>query len=332
MERPRSDRMRVGIVGAGVVASKHARAYSQNGHCRVVAVADIDARKGQALAAECAAKFFHNYWELLDVARVDAISVCVPHDLHYHVGLAAAKASVHLLMEKPITISLTEADHLLAECIRNRVKIMVGFVHRFREEQLVAKRLVHGGVIGEPMHALDNICTLGGHHPPAWVWQRDRAGGGVLMYGGIHSVDRLLWLIARDVREVYAKRLRYCNEGDVEDGLSAVLTFDGGAIGCLFENSPSFGKPGGWLTEIYGTTGAIRIKTGEWLEVTSAKGREIMEFDPHDHFQREIDEFVAAIREERDPWITGEDGRRALAVAQAIYRSAEGGHAVSVSS
>ena len=328
-----SDRLRIAIIGAGVVAANHARAFASNPDAQLVAVADVDARKGEAMAAQYGAEFFRDYHDLFRRARLDAVSVCVPHDLHRDVGFAAAQTGLHILMEKPITIALDDADQMLEACARARVLMMVGFVHRFREEQLTAKRFIDDRAIGKPMHILDSICTRGGQHPPAWVWRRSKAGGGVLMYGGIHSIDRLRWLMGSEVREVYAQKLLYSNSGevDVEDGLSAVLIFKSGGLGNLFENSPAYGNPGGWLTEVYGDSGAIRVKNGGWLEITRPGSQETLSFDPYDHFQREIDEFVAAIKDRRQPWITGEDGRQALAVAQAIYRSAESGRPVTVS-
>jgi len=320
--------LRIGIIGAGVVAAKHANAYRQNPHCQIVAVSEVLPDKGQAFAQSYGAEFYEDYHELLTRAAVDAVSICLPHHLHHQAALAAAKARAHILLEKPISITLQEADEIIEICARCGVKLMIGFVHRFHGEILEAKRLIHDGHIGQPATALDSICTLGGQHPPAWIWRREFAGGGVLMYGGIHSVDRLRWLIGSEVIEVYARKLTYCNEADVEDGLTAVLQFKSGAIASLFENSPSYGKPGGWITEIYGNLGAIRIKTGECLEYTSTGLQYTQTFQTYDHFQREIDEFVSAIRENREPWIRGEDGREALAIAQAIYESAETGRPV----
>ena len=100
--------------------------------------------------------------------------------------------------------------------------MMIGFVHRFRNEVLEAKRLIEEGVLGTPATALDKFCSLGGPHPPAWVWEQERAGGGVLMYGGIHAVDRILWLLDTTAEAVYARSHAYTAwAGDVEDGLVA---------------------------------------------------------------------------------------------------------------
>jgi len=319
---------RIGIIGAGAVAAKHANAYRQNPHCQIVAVSENVPDKGRAFAQTYGAEFFEDYHQLLARARLDAVSICLPHQLHHEAGMAAARAGAHILMEKPITITVAEADELITACARSNLKLMTGFVHRFRSEMLAAESLIRAGRIGKPSNIIDNICSLGGKHTPGWVWHHAMSGGGVLMYGGVHGVDRLRWLMGSEVTEVYARKTTYSNDTDCEDGLVAALQFASGAIGSLFENSPSYGKPGGWHTEIYGERGAIRLKTAEWLEFTAKDEQFTQTFQNYDHFQREIDEFVSAVRDNRQPWITGEDGRQALAIVQAIYLSAETGQVV----
>ena len=235
-------------------------------------------------------------------------------------------------MEKPIANTLEDADAIVAGGGEADVVLMLGFVNRFRSEALEAKRLVDEGAIGTPATALDRFSSLGGRHPPPWVWSSRRAGRGVLMYGGIHAVDRLRWLLRQEVVSVTARAHRTYGFGDVEDGLVALLDFSGDATGALFENSPPFGRPGGWGTEVFGSEGAIRIQTGEWLELTTNAGT--VRFDAADElqFEREIAEFVAAVTERRPASVPGDAGRASLAVALAAYRSAETGATVEIGS
>lgn len=312
--------LRVGLIGAGQVAERHAAAFGACPEASVTAVADPDRGRGERLAAGCDARWFASADELLS-SGVDAVVVCVPHDLHSSVAVAAAEHGAHILLEKPIANTLDEADAILAAVERAGVRLMVGFVHRFRTEVLEARRLLREGAIGEPAIALDRFCSLGGPHPPSWVWSRARAGGGVLMYGGIHAIDRLLWLLGDEVVSAAAQLHHSYGYGDVEDGLVAMLRFSRGASATLVESSPPYGRPGGWATDVFGTEGAVRIQTGEWVEVISAAGTETVMSGDDRHFERQAAEFVAAVREERDPSVTGHDGRAALAVALEIYRS-----------
>jgi len=322
--------LRVGIIGAGQVAARHAEAYAANPTATLVAVVDADVQRAKSLAARYDARTHESYEELFAAGAVDAVSVCVPHDLHLPVTLAAARHGVHLLMEKPIANTLAEADEMIAAVERAGLTMMIGFVHRFRTEVLEAKRIVDEGVLGPIATAVDKFCSLGGPHPPPWVWRKAQAGGGVLMYGGIHAIDRLLWLIGEPVVSVFARSHNYTGYGDVEDGLVAMLEFANGATGVLFENSPPYGRPGGWSTELFGPNGAVRIRTGEYVELTATRQRFTLRAQDEQHFEREIDEFVAAVSEGRKPSVPAAAGRAALEIAVAVYESAAAGSPVIV--
>ena len=142
------------------------------------------------------------------------------------------------------------------------------------------------------------------------------------MYGGIHAVDRLLWLLETEVIAVHARCHNYAGYGDVEDGLVAMLELANGATAVLFENSPPYGRPGGWSTELFGPDGALRVQTGEYVELTSSRGSFTLRSQDELHFEREIAEFIAAVEEEREPSVSAAAGRAALEVALAVYRSA----------
>lgn len=324
--------LRVAIIGAGQVAERHAESYAANPDAQVVAVVDPLLERAEVLAARLGATAHVSYEDVLASGSVDAVSVCVPHNLHLDVARAASRAGVHILMEKPIANTLEEADEMIALVDDAGVKMMIGFVHRFRTEVLEAKRLIEDQVLGSPAMAIDKFCSLGGAHPPAWVWQKAQAGGGVLMYGGIHAIDRLLWLIDSGVTSVYARSHNYAGYGDVEDGLVAILEFESGVTAALFENSPPYGRPGGWSTELFGAEGALRIQTGEWVELTSMGRRFTHHSQDELHFQREINEFVAAVLADREPSVPASAGRAALEIALAVYRSAELGRPVSLMS
>jgi predicted dehydrogenase len=314
--------VRVGIVGAGQVAARHAAAYDAHPEATVTAVAEPLRERGEALAAAHGARWFASLGDLLSGASVDALSICVPHHLHREAVEQACDARVHVLLEKPIANTLEDADAILARVRAAGMVLMVGFVHRFRTEALYAKDVIESGRIGEPFALLDRFCSLGGPHPPSWVWDRAAAGGGVLMYGGIHAVDRLRWLLDREVVAVTARAVNAYGFGDVEDGLTAVLDLTGGATATLFEQSPPFGRPGGWSTEVFGTRGAVRIQTGAWVEVTTGDGTQRVDAEDDLHFHREIAEFVSAVADRREPSVPGEAGRAALAVVLAVYEAA----------
>jgi predicted dehydrogenase len=323
--------LRVAIIGAGQVGDRHAEAYAVAPGVSLAAVADLDGGRAKSLAAKYSARPYSDHTAMLREGELDAVSICLPHSLHRQVALECADAGVHILMEKPISNTLEEARDIMDACRRHDVNLMLGFVHRFRSEALAADRIVRSGALGPIATAQDAFCSLGGSHPPSWVWSKEHAGGGVLMYGGIHAVDRLLWLVDSDVTEVMAHTTNYSRMGDVEDGLTALLRFSNGVIATLFENSPPYRALAGWSTDLYGPEGCLRIKTGEYVEFASNDQSYVQQTRDNYNFHREIAEFVTSIEEKREPWITGMDGWRALAVALAIYQSASDGAPVGVS-
>ncbi len=316
--------VRLGIIGAGQVGLKHAEALKKVTEARLVAVADIDEYRGKSLADEFGTAYYVDYHEMLN-ADLDAVINCLPHSLHHESALAAASQGLHILLEKPMCLTVSEADDIITACREHRVKLMMGFVHRFRDEMLEAKQLIDEGNLGRIALVADNFCMQGGKHVPRWVWDRGVAGGGVLMYGGIHSLDRLRWFVGSEVSEVYAKTRTYSQDVDVEDGLVACLEFENGVIGTLFENSPGYLIPNKWDTEVYGSGGMVRIKVGDRLEFSNDESNFVRVYRRENRFERQVKEFIAAIVEDREPWITGLDGKQSLAIALAIYQSAEQG-------
>lgn len=314
----------VAIVGAGQVGQQHTRAFAQLGSdVGIIGIADIDEQRAAELAATCGARAFADYRALLELTP-DIAVICLPHHLHREAGLTAAAAGSHILMEKPLAHTLEDAHAIVDGCRQHGVLLSVGFVHRYRTEFQQAHQLIASGQIGTPTLACDNFCSQGGGHVPGWVWKKQQAGGGVLMYGGIHSIDRLRWLLDSEVKEVFARAVTYSQDVDVEDGLLATLIFANGCLATLIENSPGYlVTPRIWDTEVYGSQARLRIRTREYLEFSSDIQAYRLHVTRDDNFGAQAREFVAAVREQREPWITGEDGLRALEVARAIYRSAE---------
>jgi predicted dehydrogenase len=235
-------------------------------------------------------------------------------------------------MEKPMGHTLEDGHAIVEGCHRHGVLLSVSFVHRYRTEFQWAHRLIAEGQIGTAAMVVDKFCTRGGSHVPDWVWAKDQAGGGVLMYTGIHSIDRLRWLVGSEVEEVFARTRTYSQEVAVEDGLLATLSFANGCLATLIENCPNYvvtSRP--WETEIYGSQGWIRARHGDSVEFSSNDRAFRLEVAHDDWWGAQAREFVAAVREGRKPWISGEDGLRALEIAMAIYRSAESGRVVSLS-
>lgn len=316
--------LNIGIIGAGQAGQRHAQAFAHLGEgVRVAGVADADEARAQALATACGAQAFANYRHLLE-QRPDAVVIALPHYLHREVALAAVEAGAHILMEKPLAHTLEDARAVVEACRQGGVRLAVGFVHRYRVEFQEAHRLIARGEIGTVTAAVDVFGLPGGRHVPRWVWEKRLSGGGILLYSGIHSVDWQRWLAGSEVVEVYCRVGAHAPGTDVEDSLVGTLAFANGALGALVGNQPAYAvAPRTRLTEIYGTDGCLRLRVGEHLECCREGRSYRVDVAQDDPFVAQAREFVSALREDRPPWISGEDGLRAQEICEAMYRSAQ---------
>jgi predicted dehydrogenase len=334
-------KLRVAVIGAGFIGRDHLAAYRQQPDVEVVGIADANAETASAAAAEAGTRPYTDHRVMLAAEHPNAVSICVPTALHLPVTEDAAAAAAHVLLEKPMAPSVEDCDAIAAACARAGVTLMVGFTHRFHRELLEAKRLIGEGAIGPPSLAQD-FFSFGETNPwPGWYYDRALSGGGELMHDAVHLVDRLAWLIGSPIVEVFGRTTSYARGIDgVEDGGVAVLRFENGAVASLFVNqstyplrsdAPSVPMPGRSELEIHGPLGSIRYRTWHELIVDLAGTQSrTVSGEARDEMQREIAEFVAAIRERRAPSVGAREGRQGIAVIQAIYRSAAAGHPVPV--
>jgi len=316
--------VRLGVLGAGIIAKSFMEAAPNVADLEVATVCDIDENRARSLAEPQNIAWETDYHAVLADDSIQAVYIALPHHLHEEVAIAAAEAGVHILLEKPMANSLQEADRMLSAQKRAGIKLMIGFTHRFHSELETAKRLIAAGELGQLTLAVD-VMTTGGVIP-GWFWQKSEAGGGVLHVNGAHSFDRLRWLMGSEIVEVFAYTDTYDSRKTVEDSAVVALRFANGAMGATVHN---------WVTDspvpfkcdldIHGTEGALRIDTWNALEFSNADHTWVQRRERDDMFQKEIGEFVSAILEDREPRVTGEDGRRSLACVQAAYESARTG-------
>ena len=319
----------IGIIGAGGIGQVHAEAYGRQADCRIVAVADVDSARGRRLADAVNATYCPDVGALLARSDVAAVSICLPHALHAEVTTAAANAGKHVLCEKPIATSLVDADRMIESCRQAGVVLMIGHTHRFYPEHVRARQLLREGAIGQLLFVNDVIWAgRDGDESLQWRGRVALNGGGIFMDNGIHAADRLRWWIDGDVDTVYARvgRGRGLIEGE-EQG-TALLAFANGITATLQQAIGTPRAAGCCYVEFVGTEGVLRVDTWKGLRI-STRGKPwedvVVPKEWLGGFDAEIAEFLAAVRDRRPPAVTGADGRAALEIIQAIYRSAEHG-------
>ena len=320
--------LNLAILGAGQAGSRHIDGFEAVEDVRITAVADADADLARREANRCGATPFEDWRDALDGSPTpDAVVVALPHHLHAETACRAAACGLHVLMEKPMGSTLAEGRRIEEACRTAGVVLMICFVHRFRDEAIQAKAWIEAGHIGVPVNCLETIASPRGSHLGSWINSPDLSGGGVLLYTGVHAMDRLLWLVDSPLREVHASTRTLTAASRVEEAVAALLTFDNDAMATFSVSGPSYpaGKTG-WWSEIYGTEGVIRIRARQSVEIKGngldqriEVGDTAAREGEHYNFKRQAEAFVQAIRNGQVSPIPGRAGLAVLEACQRIY-------------
>jgi UDP-N-acetyl-2-amino-2-deoxyglucuronate dehydrogenase len=339
--------LHVGLIGAGNISDTHARAAAAIPGVAIVGVYAPTREHAQRLAAAHGGIAHDTLDGLLNHQPLDLVVVGSPSGLHAEHGIAAARRGIHVLVEKPIDVTAARADALVAEAERAGVRLGVIFQDRLKPEVQRAQALAAGGTLGRPILATGRVKW---YRPPEYYrgsrWRGTHAldGGGALMNQGVHTVDLLLWLFG-PVRRVSARASTLLHDIEVEDTAVAVLEFESGALGTLEAATSAY--PGySRRIELTGSEGtlviegdrlaAVDLKKGAvplFPEAASEKGvrppsaSSPVVADASAH-QRVIEDFIRAIETGGTPCCDGREGRRSVALIEAIYRSSRTGQPV----
>ncbi len=329
----------VGLIGGGNISETHARAANATPGVKVVAVYGTNAAKVRRLADACGARPYSDLEGFLQHSPLNMVAIGSPSGLHAIHGIAAARRGLHVLTEKPIDISTENADKLIAAARESGVKLGVMFQDRFKPDIRQFKRWIDNGAIGTPLLVDARVKW---YRPPEYYsgskWRGTHAldGGGALINQAIHTVDLLLWLFG-DLTRVQSNISTKLHAIEGEDTAMALLHFSSGAVGTLVASTAVFpGYPR--RIEATGTNGTLvlehdRIVAADlkntFPELTlsaSSKDTEnvaspvVSDFSGH---QAVFEDFIQAIKENREPDCNGIEGRRSIALVEEIYRSAK---------
>jgi len=260
---------------------------------------------------------------------VDAVVIAAPNAQHREIAEAAANAGKHVLVDKPMACSAADADAMIAAADANGV-VLVPFQNtRFAPPFVAAHELVREGAIG----SVSGIRAAFGHGGPQawapnahWFFERDASGGGCLIDLGVHVIDLVRFVTGDDIVQVSA--LVHGQSGDVETDAQLLVRLGNGAIGSVHASWSSRPGPDHQLT-VVGTDGTLHLDTRTPLTRFALRGERERVDLPADTGSP-LEEFLAAVRGERQASVTAYDGRAAVAVVEAAYRSAAAGTVVDV--
>ena len=329
----------VAIHGAGWVAGAHAESWKKNAHVRIVSVGDLDENRARRFVAEHGldAAVRTDYEEVLRDDRVDLVDVTSPSHVHAEQGIAAAEAGKHVLVEKPIALSVDENRRLRDAVAAAGVKSLASFCLRWNPALVSLKSLVDAGHLGRLFYIeMDYWHGLGPSHHAWGLHSRIKTGGSAMLLGGCHAVDAMRWIAGDEVAEVAAFANNQKGLFEYDANVVAVMKFRSGAVGktsALFDGE----MPYQFNIDLCGTEGAIRDnrlwsnrllpgQTG-WTEMQTI----VPDSGDVDHhpFDAQMNHFVDCILQDRPSHCSVADAYRTHEVCMAIDRSiAEGGRPV----
>lgn len=344
--------IRFGVIGCGAIHSTHCLALKKIEDVRLEAVYDTIKERSKAASGTYDAVAAKSLRDLFD--RVDVVSICTPSGLHTAVGVKAAQAGKHVIVEKPIDVSLAAAKRLVDACKANGVRLGCISQHRFARQIRRLRDAAQSGEMGDLVAADAKIKWYRTQHyydSGDWrgTWKLD--GGGCLMNQGVHYIDMLQWVMG-GVKSVQAMCRTLAHNIEVEDVANVLVEFKNGAVGVI-QGSTSYYPGFAERLEVHGKWGSailegdrVRVwrvdsekaslgKYGDGVmsqptpNLHSYQSDDYVAEDPTavwgEQHRLQLEDFAQAVRDDREPFLTGEMALEPLKIILAIYRSSKAG-------
>jgi predicted dehydrogenase len=347
-----ASRVRVGIIGCGRIAINHVQALQRIDGVDVNAVTDVDVDRARLFARSYAVPRAYADAEEMLASGLDAVTVCSPHAAHEAGVLAAARHGVHVLCEKPIAVTIDEADRMVRATDKAGVLFGVLFQRRFWPAAARVRRAIDDGLLGTPISGglVARFNRDADYYAEPWRGRWATEGGGVLMTQAIHHIDLLQWFMGPATR--VTGRFATLAHGDfieVEDTASALIEFASGAlatvqVGTTF--NPGLGAQV-WVSDARGRTASVMEfpegvgSTDVWTvpgesefshayQVGGTFDIPLAEIHRHlvPYHALQIEDFIDAVRHGREPVVTGREAAKSLEIVHAIYESSRTGASV----
>ena len=344
--------VRFALVGPGKVAALHAAALGRIPGAHLVAVAGRDHGRTAAFAERFGARADAGLTETIGRGGVDAVVLCTPHPRHAEQAIEAAEAGLAVVVEKPLAVDPADADRVIGTCRDNGVLLSVISQRRWYPAVRRVKAAIEEGRIGTPALATLEVLGWRGREyyaMDAWRGTQAGEGGGVLVNQAVHQLDLLCWFMGEPLEvDGFTANVNH-PEIEVEDTAVAIVRFASGALATLTASNAQY--PGLWgRVHVHGRNGAsVGVETDRgssfvagmsapsvarndlWtipgevrlIESWPAEDAAAMAAaDPETYFHElQLRDIVEAMRESRAPAVTGEDGRRAVALFGAVYEA-----------
>jgi Predicted dehydrogenases and related proteins len=347
-------KLRSAVIGCGKIAQVHAKALQNIPETELVAVQSRSEEKAAATAARFGVKHYTDVANMVKQEQVDVVVICTPHPAHREPALAALQNGAHVLVEKPLAVSLEDCDMMMQAAAQNGRQLGMVSQRRFYPSCRRIKEAIDAGKLGTPM--LGTVVMYGWrdetyYSSDPWRGRWKEEGGGVLVNQAPHQLDLLLWYMGSEIEELYGVWQNINHPYiEVEDTAVAIIRFKNGAVANIVVSNSQ--KPGIYgKVHIHGSNGATAgVQTdggamfiagqstilepplndlwtvpGEEALLNDWKQADTREFnaqDPVEYYIRLQDQdFIQAVTAQRPPLVTAEEGRKTVELFSALYQS-----------
>ena len=333
--------IKVGVIGAGIMGSMHAEAYSQNPCADLVAVCDIVAEKAEKVAKRFKAKaHYTDYEEMIEKEELDAVAVATPDFAHADPVIAALKAGLHVIVEKPLATTLEDADRIVEAVKQSGCWLMVNYGNRMRPQHRKVKQMIDDGELGKPIHAYAKLMNSLYVPMKMLSWSSRSSPTWFLMS---HMVDMIRWWFNSEAVKVYASKTEgvLASMGiETHDTMSAIVEFENGAT-ATFETAwilpNSLPSNVDHRIELIGTKGFVKIdQLNQGLEVYAdvvrypSSGTTDLGYKRVGWWFESVNYFIHCLENNIKPEPDENDGRAVTKILLAIIESADKGKPIRI--
>ena len=349
--------MKIALIGCGRISFKHIEAFvSMKDRVQFVAACDPILERAEEKRLEykksltdADVKIFADYKEMLNECKPDVVTIATESGKHKDIAVHCLKNGAHVICEKPMALSTSDAETMIDTAKQNNKKLAVCFQNRFNAPVVKTREALEKGRFGKMLHGMIQVRwnrNEGYYTQAPWrgTWEQD---GGTLMNQCTHGIDLLQWMMGEDAVRVQAQTRRFMRPIEAEDFGCAIVEFASGAVGIIEGTADVYPKNLNETLSLFGTDGSVvigglavnKMETWRFADAEQVGDTEERVLNPNEKDPPTVygfghtalfNDFIDAIKQGREPLVSGEKGKKALEIILAIYKSQKTGQPVNL--
>lgn len=317
--------LKIGVIGYGFIGKIHAKNYRDNRNVGEVVIADpLESNRFEA--ERLGFRSYTDYRDMLSSEKLDAVSICTPHNTHRDIALDVMDFKIPILLEKPIATSREEIRELIEKSETLGIKVMVAHSLRFSHTFSMAKKILSDQEIGDILFIIGKYLAFKDYSLyPKWKTTKKEAWGGTLFRDGIHILDSILWFSGKEIASVVGMPLNLFFDTEVEDTFLGMIKFQDGSIAQLSMSSITKGFEEIGI-EVYGTRGSLKVNNNELVIYKEDETPKYIKpaVGPSDFWKNQIDHFVDCIINDKEPLVTLREASKTMEAIFLLYENGRG--------